>query len=195
MSDDLSDFFAKKDSSKKVAKKPASTTKVTPIVKPVSPVVPPTTTTSPVSPTTPVVEPKKVVDLSQLNKSKDTTPVVDVKESKTEQINIPTMRWADKNEQTTASTQTKVYKNYPSLKKEESKVEEDDDQIYEDKEEEKEVKKEEENSNVDEEPIKKSNKKVAPKQKKKSKQELEAEALMASLGITDEKPVPKQKKK
>ncbi|KAK5579472.1 hypothetical protein RB653_009155 [Dictyostelium firmibasis] len=194
MSDDLSDFFAKKDSTKKVVKKPASTTPKV-VVKPVSPVVSPTTTTTPVSPTTPVIEPKKVVDLSQLNKSKDTTPVVDVKESKTEQINIPTMRWADKNEQnTTTATQTKVYKNYPSLKKEEVKVE-DDDQIYEDKEEEKEVKKEEENSTADEEPIKKSNKKVTPKQKKKSKQELEAEALMASLGITDEKPVPKPKKK
>lgn len=72
MSDDLNDFFAKKDSTKKVVKKPTSTTPKV-VVKPVSPTTPvvsPTTVTSPVSPTTPVVEPKKVVDLSQLNKSK-----------------------------------------------------------------------------------------------------------------------------
>eukprot|EP01132_Coremiostelium_polycephalum_P003730 gene3730-4647_t len=145
-----------------------------------------TTSTDPVSPplSSSQTKQKTVVDLSQLNKSKENTPVVsETKDTKVEQIQVAGMRWAEKTEQQTTSKGTK---NFPSLKKEEKPKkpvnnEEQNHNIYEDK-----VEVEDDRDDDNESSSKKSKSKQPPKPKKKTKEELEAEALMAQLGLTED---------
>ncbi|KYR00709.1 hypothetical protein DLAC_02749 [Tieghemostelium lacteum] len=187
--DDLNDFFAKKDSSKTKAKKVAPVKPAIVVVeKPVATVV-----DSKESPNLQPTKQKTVVDLSAINKQKETNADKEKEKEKTEQIVLPTMKWADKAQHKENQEQSKAKKDDKKDDKHKQTV--DESQSYGDKVIEEEEEQEDTNNSSTSSKSKKVAQKQKPKAKKKTKQELEAESLMAQLGITEDDSKSKPKKK